>query len=92
MRQHSNILLQLRTSANRVLLIAWLLCVCQGLPTGACRWNLGSLAYFILWLQAVTTLRQPQGRRPMACPATWPTLVQIRQENPHYGVAPPAVS
>ena len=28
---------------------------------------------------------------PIACPTTWPILLKIRTENPHYGVAPPAV-
>ena len=29
---------------------------------------------------------------PIACPTTWPILLTIRQENPHYGAAPPTVA
>ena len=29
---------------------------------------------------------------PIACPTTWPTLIRIRGENPHYGTNVPAAA
>lgn len=93
-------------------------CEAKGLlPPSAQKWNLGSLAYFLLFImQRLQVKRGASGQDvygnlkdgsdaiaevericawlmdPIACPTTWPVLLTIRQENPHYGVAPPAVA
>ena len=87
------------------------------LPPAAQKWNLGSLAFFLLFIDQRFKVKTGTGGRevygnlkdgadaiaeveqicawlmdPVACTTTWPTLLTIRQQNPHYGVAPPAVA
>jgi len=87
------------------------------LPPAAQKWNLGSLAFFIFFVDQRLKVKTGTGGRdvygnlkdgadsiaevesicewlmdPIACPTTWHVLLTIRQQNPHYGVAPPAVA
>ena len=87
------------------------------LPPSAQKWNLGSLSFFILFVDQRLKVKTGAGGRdvygnlkdgadaiaevesicewlmdPIACPTTWHVLLTIRQQNPHYGVAPPAVA